>query len=164
LGYYAECYIEVISNIGSFAVAVQSEKFPPDVLLKSVNHFLKNTYNYLIMSPSFKNRFKDAVNVLKTSLSDEEKSHERLTDHTWGQIISAKYQFDIKEQKLHLLKEISVETFQTLYYKNILNERERRKLTVVVYGEGKETKLNVDCEIIFDKIDQTKTDLSSSCK
>ena len=116
------------------------------------------------MSPKFESDFSEAVLVLNTSLAEEEKSLYLLSNRVWDQIIQEKYQFDIKEQKMYQLSKISPQSFQELYFNKILKRSELRKLTVVVHGQGKKTKLNVDCDIILDKIEQTETDITSACK
>ena len=142
---------------------MQSEKIAPNMLLMFVNEFLEKTYTQYIMSPNFSIHFYEAVEVLTMSLSGI-MSHNSMGDIMWEQIIQEKYQFDMNKQKLQELSILSYQLFQHFYYNKILNKREQKKLTIVVHGEGKETELNVDCNIMFDRIDQTKTELNSACK
>ena len=142
---------------------MQSEKNAPNMLLIFVNEFLEKTYTQFIMSPNFSIPFYKAVEVLTTSLSGI-MSHNNLGAMTWEQIVQGKYQFDINKQKLQELSILSCQFFRHFYYNKILQRREQRKLTIVVHGEGKETELNVDCNIMLDRIDQTKTELNSACK
>ena len=54
-------------------------------------------------------------------------------------------------------------TYVNNFYKHILDANSRRMLTLVLYGKGKETKLNVDCDISYEKINFTILDLDHAC-
>ena len=68
-----------------------------------------------------------------------------------------------KEGVIKEAGEMNFDKYKELFYKYLINESTRRMLTIVVYGKGKVTKLNVDCNISSDKIDQTKLDLHHAC-
>ena len=59
--------------------------------------------------------------------------------------------------------EMNFDEYRRMFYNYIINKHTRRMLTIVVYGRGQETKLNVDCNISFDEIDQTKLTLDHAC-
>ena len=64
------------------------------------------------------------------------------------------------EELFDAAQEMSFHKYIRMFYKYIIRKSTRRMLTIVVYGKGKATKLNVDCNISsLDKIDQTKLTL-----
>lgn len=115
------------------------------------------------MSAQFEEHFSDVVDVLAQSLSKKEQSFPNIANRVWSEILSGDPHFNLRQQQLGALNGVLMKSFQDFYYKIILNEDIRKKLTVVVYGRGKETKLDVDCDILYDQIDQTGTDLKSTC-
>ena len=71
--------------------------------------------------------------------------------------------FNLRHQQLDVLDQLSVDGFREFYNDLILDDSLWKKLTMVVYGYGKELKLDVECDVLYDKIDQSGTDLKSSC-
>ncbi len=163
LGYVAFCRSNVHENIGSFEVLVQSEEFDPDHVLNSINSFLLNYFNDTMMSDEFESSFSDNVAVLRNVLSQKDLALSDKTDRVWPEVMSGNNIFSLRQQQLNILDELSVEEFRFFYSELTVAVDFWKKLTVVVYGNGKELKLEVDCNILYDKIDQTSSELKSSC-
>jgi len=157
------CRSFVKENIGSFQVIVQSEEFTPDHVLSSINSFLDDFYNTTVMSPEFESNFSAIVDILRLTLSQKDLTLSDRTDRVWPQVVSGKLQFDLRQQQLGELDGLMVDSFQDFYNKLILDSDFRKKLIILVYGEDQATAVDADCNIQYELIDQTVTDLKPSC-
>ena len=115
------------------------------------------------MSAEFEDHFTDIVDVLRLSLSQRDLALSDKTDRLWQEVLSGELLFDLRQQQIGALDGLLVESFQDFYSELILEEETRKKLILVVYGKDKEIKLDVDCDILYDQIEQTGTDLKTSC-
>ena len=115
------------------------------------------------MSAEFEDHFTDIVDVLRLSLSQRDLALSDKTDRLWQEVLSGELQFDLRQQQIGALDGLLVENFQDFYSELIIEEENRKKLILVVYGKDKEIKLDVDCDILYDQIEQTGADLKTSC-
>ena len=146
------------ANIGYFNLYVLSERHSPDKLLDSVNILLFEHFYQEIKSESFKTTFSAKMHYIENIISQG-----IFIDEVWANILSKSAHFNLYESQLIVLKLVTLNSFQKFYYRLILDKKLRRKLVVVVYAQGKETVLNVDCNIKLDKIPPT-LDLASACE
>ena len=164
LGYVVRCLSNSRGKYsGDFSVIVESAKFHPNYVIDSIHDFLKNMYHQIskIISPSF---FKSTVNAFsRTIIKALQKG--KTSEEFW-EGVKIKDFTSATLNELHLEKEsrkMNFDNYKQLFYKYFINESTRRMLTIVAYGKGRATKLNVDCNISSDKIDQTKLDLDHAC-
>jgi len=86
-----------------------------------------------------------------------------LFQSTWNNI---KYGKNVNNSEaIHkALDTMEEEKFRAMYYESILDKSTRKILTLVVYKEGRKSfKLDVDCDIIYNNIDQFSMYLTSAC-
>ena len=150
------------ANIGAFTVSIIREVSTPRKMMASVDDFFEDIYKRMIMSTNFKNKLTEAVSTLRVSLSRTKMSKE--VDNIWEGILLGLPYHNLKEQQLKALGRVSTESFQLFYHTTFLCRTERKKLSIVIYGKGKQFFWNEQCEIDHKQIDQTSSDLNLSCK
>ena len=158
-----DCFLRTNANIGYFNVYVLSETHAPDKLLQSVNTFLYEHFQEEILSKSFKTRFSAKKDYIKNKIISKKYVNHIDVDSVWFNIMSGNPHFKLYRNQYKVLKFITLKRFQEFYYRLILDQNLRKKLIVVVYGHGKKTVLNVDCNIKLDNVPPT-LDLASACE
>ena len=111
---------------------------------------------------SFKVWFMKTVQDLSNNLQHKDGNHFNK-DKIWRQIFMKLYHHNLNLQVVELLDKINLRSFKNFYVEHFLNRRRRRKLVIVVYGHGKDTSLNVDCNILFNRISQIQNTLDTAC-
>lgn len=117
------------------------------------------------MSDNFTSTFNGRIDILGQSLSKSDLTLSDKTTRMWLEITSDRHQFDLIQQQLNMLGNLTVQNFQKFYRELIVEHGTRRKLVVVVYGHGKAIsmkELSVDCMVLYDQLDQTKAELPCS--
>jgi len=162
LGYVVMCYGYITDTSGSFQILVQSEKYNPNFVLDSIHEFFKGYFKNIKGQIDI-NKFQSVVEAERKSLQLSRETAQDTSNRVWSDLKTEKNQLLYNQRKKAVLSNLTTDTFLDFYYQNILNNTSRKMLTIVLYGHNKEIKLNVDCNIIYNKIDQTVNDLSSSC-
>ena len=139
-------------------MVVQSEEYSPEHVLDSVETFLKEFYHTSILNLTSSD-FSAAVEILRQTLGRRDLALKDKTDLLWKQVLSGQRQFDFKAQQLGMLGSLSLDAFQEFYNQTIIAEDARHKLTLVVYGQGKDFVLPVQNLIDYSSLDQTNTTL-----
>ena len=161
LGYVVLCYAYVTEVSGSFQIIVQSQKYYPNYILDSIHNFLKEYFkSMMLIKPD---RLQSVIETERqNSLMSRETAKER-SHNTWIGLLIGKNQSQYNQKKLYALTKITLKVMLDFYQQHILNETSRKMMTIALYGHNKEIQLDVDCNIIYEKIDHTVTDLSQSC-
>ena len=160
LGYSVYCHSLSRKDSGDFSVTVQSVKFHPNYVIDTIHDFLKNMYHHISTKMS-QSLFMSARLALSSLTLPERMSSRTFWESV--QIKDFKSDYSRLEDVFKVAGEMNFDKYKELFYKYFINESTRRMLTIVVYGKGKVTKLNVDCNISSYRIDQTKLDLHHAC-
>ena len=163
LGYIVHCFSNKMKDSGDFSVVVESAKFHPNYVIDSIHDFLINMYHQIskIITPSF---FETTVQSFSLTIMQAVQKGKTSKEFWEGVTIkdfqsAALHDLDLVEEA----QKMNFDDYKELFYKYFINESTRRMLTIVANGKGRATKLNVDCNISLDKIDQTKLDLYHAC-
>lgn len=108
------------------------------------------------MLPKFKTEFQTLLKLGKDQLH-KMAFIEPLTNVFSKGMMSKSFTQHFNPDILHHYKEIDVESFRKFYYNLIVDKKLRKMLTIVIYGHGKDTNLNVDHEILYDHLNSTST-------
>jgi len=159
LGYIVDGYFSWYDNIGVYQILVQTEKFHPSHVLQSINSWLWKFFEETVMSSEFMDNFRSVMD-------DGEKNEfsRWRRSNLWRHVMSGyQHMIHLNKQMSGIFDSFDEGTFSYYYYNLLLNRFTRRKLTIVMYGEGKEIELDVDCIMDYNQLDQTKTSAESLC-
>ena len=138
---------------------MQSQQFSPEHVLNSTNRFLQSFYDDTVTSQDFADNFMNSLNVLKQTLNKQDLNLKDKTDKIWNQILSGQNQFSFVDQQVGVIGNLNVEAFREFYRRNILEQGNRRKLVIVVYGKDKEFEPPAQYSIQYGQLDQTNNTL-----
>ena len=152
-------YFDMYDDVGTYQIVLQTEHFYPSHVLRSIDSVLRKFFEDTIVSSQFLDKFKSTKDELNKAPFSAWTS-----GVLWRHVMSDyHYMIHLDKQMSEIFDSLDVQTFSYYYYKLILNQDTRRKLTIVMYGEGKKTELDVDCIININQLDQTKTSAKSLC-
>ena len=159
LGYVVICQAIVTREVGEFHIIIQSAKFMPNYVIRNIDSFTENFYSMLLTRMSIE-YFELILDSLNATLSEE--AAKQSPSSLWNKVNPNHSHCDHKDT-IAAIPRMNLNIFQIQFFEYIINKKTRRKLTILLYGKGKETYLKVDCNISYKKINQTILDLDHAC-
>ena len=163
LGYIVKCYSSQTHDSGFFSILVQSAGFHPHQIIKEIKKFLETFYHSVILSKEFEQKF---YKVLKSTQNYFMPGSQTATDmslRNWNSIIKGNTSLNLRHLRYKSLRTLTHEKFKDFYSRTFLNRSSMKVLSTVLYGKGKITKLDVDCDISYYSIHPIDSKLESAC-
>jgi len=142
---------------------IEGTKYHPDYMITRIKKFLTGFYYGVVESKLFENKFSTILKTVEIKVNPNIDTFGYFSTRVWNGIKKGNLSYDSKLLKYQNINGVTLHSFKLFYQKTILLPMYRKMLTLVVHGHGKETELNVDCNIAYDRIDATKTELESAC-
>ena len=140
---------------------VRSGFFHPNYIIKSINELLMKFYKKIAW-----NFEENEFNLIRQSLALHlsGKNEEVSSDDMFGNGINNN-DLTINSIKLkhEALARMNLSTFVSMFFEYIIHERSKKMLLIVSFGKGRERNLKVDCNILYNKINQTIKNLDHTC-
>jgi len=163
LGYIVQCYFSQTHDSGFYNIIVQSAKCHPYQIITSIKKFLNSFYEAVINSNKLKERFSIALKSAKDFLKSSHESQAELSFRVWKGIAKGNLTYNPRLLQFKSIDRVTIKRFQHFYHDMFLDQLSMKVLTAIIYGEGRKTEVNADCEIVYHKIHPTLSELDSAC-
>ena len=163
LGYVVKCYSSHAHDSGYFNIVIQSVKFHPHLILTKIKEFLETFYYSVILSREFKQTFYIALESARNYLMPNHETGNDVSLRIWNGIKNGNSSYNPRLFQYESLHKVTPRKFKQFYFRMFLNVSSIKVLSTVMYGKGKITKLDVDCDISYYSIDPIDSQLDTAC-
>ena len=163
LGYIVKCYSTQTHDSGFFNILIQSARFHPHQILNEIKTFLETFYRSVILSKKFKQEFYKVLKSIQNYFMPDGQTATSLSLINWNSIKKGDTSINLRHLQFKSLRRLTPKKFKDFYSRMFFNRSSMKVLSAVLYGKGKVTKLDVDCDISYYSIDPIDSKLDSAC-
>ena len=160
LGYIASLTTRIFNEIRHFAGVIQSNKKDPEYCSERIrNFFMEKMKDVKEISDE---NFNTLVKSRLEAETKKDRDLEEQFNRNWTEIVLKRFEFDIKEKNVELLKKCNKEGFIRFFEKHFVNEVKKLDVEYVCQSHNEENEkkifqkyddnINIKKRIVVDKI------------